>query len=256
MLWNGKGARSSAQHLANAFRQQGVSREGLAHLQGPCLNRQADAGLSKRLGTPPGRGISSLLSSNTAWKVQQKSSLPSAAARPMHSCTSKTAVAGACRMLLGRRISSCCQQRALMSSSLLEHTRRQQPQRPQVPLQRQQRAAAAAYGVASFSQQSDHNDSRNNSSSTIVSSWSGVAGYRSLSSGSSSSTSPGSKQHAPAAAGHGSLPAALGPSSYELAAEKMSDREILATLANHLWPKGGLRSNTCGCRAGSTVGKI
>jgi hypothetical protein len=48
--------------------------------------------------------------------------------------------------------------------------------------------------------------------------------------------------HATAAAGHdpshGSLSAALGPSSYELAAEKMSDREILATLAQHLWPKG------------------
>jgi hypothetical protein len=32
--------------------------------------------------------------------------------------------------------------------------------------------------------------------------------------------------------------AAHGMSSYELAAEKMSDREILTTLAHHLWPKG------------------
>lgn len=39
---------------------------------------------------------------------------------------------------------------------------------------------------------------------------------------------------------HGSSAAAHGMSSYELAAEKMSDREILATLAQHLWPKGGL----------------
>jgi hypothetical protein len=37
---------------------------------------------------------------------------------------------------------------------------------------------------------------------------------------------------------HGGAPSALGMSSYELAAERMSDREILATLAQHLWPKG------------------
>jgi hypothetical protein len=30
-------------------------------------------------------------------------------------------------------------------------------------------------------------------------------------------------------------------SSYELAAEKMTDREILGSLAQHLWPKGGTK---------------
>jgi len=40
--------------------------------------------------------------------------------------------------------------------------------------------------------------------------------------------------------GHGSSSSAHGPSSYELAAEKMSDKEILTTLAAHLWPKGAV----------------
>jgi hypothetical protein len=70
---------------------------------------------------------------------------------------------------------------------------------------------------------------------------------------SSSSSSKKGVTHAAAAAAaapaghagsHGSLSAAHGPSSYELAAEKMSDREILATLAQHLWPKGELWSNS------------
>lgn len=44
------------------------------------------------------------------------------------------------------------------------------------------------------------------------------------------------KQHA--TGHHGSAAAAHGMSSYELAAEKMTDREILGTLAHHLWPRG------------------
>lgn len=57
---------------------------------------------------------------------------------------------------------------------------------------------------------------------------------------SSSSSSTGKKQAAAATAAHGSSATALGMSSYEIAAEKMSDREILSTLAHHLWPKGKL----------------
>lgn len=48
------------------------------------------------------------------------------------------------------------------------------------------------------------------------------------------------KQHKHAPSHHGSAVAAHGMSSYELAAEKMTDREILGTLAHHLWPKGML----------------
>ena len=47
--------------------------------------------------------------------------------------------------------------------------------------------------------------------------------------------------NAHAAGHHGSAAAAHGMSSYELAAEKMTDREILGTLAQHLWPKGTAR---------------
>jgi hypothetical protein len=51
------------------------------------------------------------------------------------------------------------------------------------------------------------------------------------------------KGHNAYAAGHhGSAAATHGMSSYELAAEKMTDREILGTLALHLWPKGKISS--------------
>jgi hypothetical protein len=89
------------------------------------------------------------------------------------------------------------------------------------------------------------------------------------SSSSSSSSSKKAVAHAAAAAAaapaghrtsHGSLSTAHGPSSYELAAEKMSDREILSTLAQHLWPKGRNSSiricSTHGCSCAAAAGLL
>lgn len=70
---------------------------------------------------------------------------------------------------------------------------------------------------------------------------------RSSTSSSDSSSGSTTRPAAAISAAHGSSATALGMSSYEVAAEKMSDREILSTLAHLLWPKGELAYCTwCG----------
>lgn len=102
-------------------------------------------------------------------------------------------------------------------------------------------SAAPAVSASHAAALSDSSDSRSSNNSSL--SWS--AGFH-TSSTTSTSSSSGKKQAAASTAASaaastaapGSTSPALGMSSYELAAEKMSDREILGTLAQHLWPKG------------------
>eukprot|EP00878_Enallax_costatus_P011520 GHUV01012026.1.p1 GENE.GHUV01012026.1~~GHUV01012026.1.p1 ORF type:complete len:734 (+),score=173.55 GHUV01012026.1:460-2661(+) len=96
-------------------------------------------------------------------------------------------------------------------------------------------AASAAHAASFFDRRHHSNSSSINKSSSR--SLPPTSSFHTSSTSSSNSSSSGKKPAAAITAAHGSSAAALGMSSYELAAEKMSDREILGTLAHHLWPK-------------------